>query len=149
MSDAPVPPVSLAPLQALPTFPVIVFDGVCNMCNASAQFILDHDRKKAMRLAASQSDAGTALLARFHIETSGPDTMYFFDGERLHERSTAALLIARRLGFPWSLAYVFIVVPRFLRDGIYRFIAKNRYRWFGKRESCRMPAPGEAERFLT
>ena len=132
----------------LPSRPVIIFDGVCNMCDFAAQFILDHDRKKELRLTASQSPAGSSLLARFGVPATGPDTMYLIESGRLYDRSTAALRIARRMGFPWWLAYGFIIVPRFVRDAVYRFVAKNRYRWFGKRDACRLPAPGEAERFL-
>ena len=132
-----------------PERPVVVFDGVCNLCNRAVQFILDHDRRGALLLTANQSEAGQRLLAGRTSGASPEDTIFLVDNGRIHERSTAALRIARALGFPWSLLYAFVIVPRPLRDLAYKWIARNRYRWFGKRESCRLPRAGEAERFLT
>ena len=122
--------IGVMPQTPLPSQPVIVFDGVCNMCNALAQFILKRDRRRQFLLCASQSDAGVALLSRFDVRQrspdaadsggpSGPDTIFLVEDGQLHLRSTAALRIARRLGFPWRLAYAFIVVPRVIRDGVY------------------------------
>lgn len=129
--------------------PVVVFDGVCNLCNRAVQFVLDHDRQRRILLCASQSEAGARLLAGRTGGASPGDTIFFVEEGRLHDRSTAALRIARALGLPWSLLYAFILVPRPLRDWVYGIVAKNRYRWFGRRESCRVPRPGELERFLT
>jgi predicted DCC family thiol-disulfide oxidoreductase YuxK len=135
--------------------PVLVFDGECNLCNRAAQFVLDHDRRGRVLLCASQSESGRALLA------SGPkrgapaepvrrpdETIFLIEGERIDDKSTAALRLCRALGFPWSLLAVLGIVPRAMRDLVYDLVARNRYRWFGRRESCRMARPGEAERFL-
>ena len=136
--------------QELPARPVVIFDGVCNLCNTSVQFILDHDRRGELLLCSAQSEPGQALLARFHVDTGPePASVYLVENGQLHNRSTALIRIGRRMGFPWSLGVVLHVIPRFLRDALYKVVARNRYRWFGKREACRLPAPGEAERFLT
>lgn len=132
------------------THPIVLFDGVCNLCNGTVQFIIDRDPSGAFRFAALQSDAGkTALAARGRAAPEGePDSVLLLDGDRVYERSDAALRIARRLSGAWRLFFVFIVVPRFLRDLVYRFIAKHRYRWFGKTEECRVPTPELRARFL-
>ena len=133
----------------LPDRPVVIFDGVCNLCNASVQFILDHDRRGRLLLCAAQSETGHALLAHFAVAPSAdPESVYLVEDGRLQQRSTAALRIARQMGLPFSLAAVFFVVPRILRDAMYRVIANNRYRWFGKSEACRLARPGELDRFL-
>lgn len=135
--------------MALPTRPVVIFDGVCNLCNASVQLLLDHDRRRELLLCSAQSPAGQELLAFFGVvDGPEPTSVYLVEDGRLYQRSTAVLLIARRMGPPWSAAVLLLAVPRFVRDGIYAFIARNRYRWFGRREACRLAAPGEAERFL-
>jgi predicted DCC family thiol-disulfide oxidoreductase YuxK len=128
--------------------PVILFDGVCNLCNRSVQFVLGHDRRARFLLAANQSEAGRRRLAAHGFDGEIPQTIYLVEGGRLYRESTAVLRIARGLGFPWSLAWAAILVPRFLRDAVYHFVARNRYRWFGRREQCRLPQPGEKERFL-
>jgi predicted DCC family thiol-disulfide oxidoreductase YuxK len=139
-----------APAAAPAPRPVVIFDGVCNLCNRAVQFILDHDRRGRLLLTAGQSEAGQALLRAHGVEQRAQDTIFLFDGQRqrIYDRSTAALRIARLLGFPWSLLSVFLVVPRLLRDPLYDLVARNRYRWFGRRESCRLPRPGEMDRFL-
>jgi predicted DCC family thiol-disulfide oxidoreductase YuxK len=128
---------------------VVIFDGLCNLCNRSVQFILDHDRRRRLLLCASQSQAGQRLLARHPTADSADDSIRLADGDRLYSRSTAVLRIGRALGFPWSLAWLFVLVPRPLRDPVYDFVARHRYRWFGRRETCRLARPGELERFLT
>lgn len=131
---------------------VILFDGVCNLCNGAVQFVLDRDRHKRFRFAALQSEAGQALLRQRGLTPpdpgADPDTIVLVEGDRVSDRSTAALRIARHLGFPWVLAGIFWLLPRPLRDWVYRFIARNRYRWFGKSESCRLPTPELRGRFL-
>lgn len=128
----------------------MLFDGVCNLCNGTVQFIIDRDPNGLFRFAALQSDAAkTALAARGRATPEGePDSVLLLDGDRVYERSDAALRIARRLSSAWRLFFVFIVVPRFIRDLVYRFIAKHRYRWFGKTEECRVPTPELRARFL-
>jgi predicted DCC family thiol-disulfide oxidoreductase YuxK len=127
---------------------VVLFDGVCNFCNASVNFLLDHDPQHRLRFAALQSQAGQALLHRFKLPTSHFDTLVLVDGPRCYTRSDAALRIAGRLGGWWPLLSAFLLVPPFLRDGAYDLLARNRYRWFGKREACRMPTPDLRARFL-
>jgi predicted DCC family thiol-disulfide oxidoreductase YuxK len=129
---------------------VILFDGVCNLCNRSVNLVIDHDGHKYFKLAAIQSEAGAAILAQHaRVPASGdPDSILLVEDGRLYESSTAALRIARRLTGFWKLGYAAIIVPRPLRDLIYRWIARNRYRWFGKSRACRVPTPELKERFL-
>lgn len=128
--------------------PVVLFDGVCNLCNASVDFILERDSKSIFRFASLQSEAGQELLRRFRLPTEEHRSLVLVEGDRFFTRSSAALLIARRLDGFWPLLYAFIVVPRFLRDAVYDLFARNRYRWFGRRDTCRVPAPEERGRFL-
>lgn len=129
---------------------VVLFDGVCNLCNRSINFVIDHDRKKYFKLAAIQSEAGAALLAQHgRAPASGdPESILLVENGRLYQRSTAGLRIARKLTGVWKLGYAAIIVPRPLRDLIYRWIARNRYRWFGKSGACRVPTPEVKEHFL-
>lgn len=127
---------------------VVLFDGVCQFCNSSVHFIIDRDSRRRFRFAALQSPVGQTLLSRFGLSQSDFDSLVLIEDERCFLRSTAALRIARRLNGLWPLLYVFIVVPRFLRDGVYSFIAHRRYRWFGKMDACRIPTPELRERFL-
>jgi predicted DCC family thiol-disulfide oxidoreductase YuxK len=132
-----------------PERPLVLFDGVCNLCNASVDFILERDRKGTFRFAALQSEAGQRLLRGFELPTAEHRSLVLVEGDRVYLRSSAALRIARRLGGLWPALYLFIVVPPFLRDLAYDFVARNRYRWFGKRDTCRVPTPELADRFLS
>jgi predicted DCC family thiol-disulfide oxidoreductase YuxK len=128
--------------------PIVLFDGVCRFCDASVNFILDHDRRGRCRFAALQSAAGQALLVRFGLKRDDFDTLVLVEGDRCYLRSTAALRIARYLDPPWPLLSVFLLIPTFLRDGAYELLAANRYRWFGQLDACRMPTPELQGRFL-
>lgn len=128
--------------------PVVLFDGVCNLCNASVNFIIDNDPRKHFRFAALQSKAGRAILEKFNLSTTHIDTLVLFDGEKIYTKSDATLHIVKRLKPPFPLLFSLVLVPPFVRDAAYMTIAKNRYRWFGKRESCRMPSQELKERFL-
>ncbi|MFT5516905.1 MAG: putative DCC family thiol-disulfide oxidoreductase YuxK [Rhodothermales bacterium] len=133
--------------------PLILFDGVCNLCNAAVQWVIERDPESVFGFASLQSEAGQsqisrALSASDHKELLLPDSIVLLDHHGLHTQSSAAIRIARQLGFPYSLAAAGFLFPRPLRDAVYRFIAKNRYRWFGRRDSCMMPAPGLESRFL-
>ncbi len=130
---------------------IVLFDGVCNLCNATVQFILDRDRAGYFRFAALQSSVGAkALTDRGHAAVTGePDSIVLIEGDAVYDRSDAALRVARRLDGAWPLLAVFLVVPRVVRDLVYRFIARNRYRWFGRTEECRIPTPALRARFLT
>lgn len=128
--------------------PIVLFDGVCNFCEGRVRFIIDHDPHGTFRFASLQSDYGRALAEQYNTDASELNTMMLVEDGRLFKRSTAALRVARRLGFPWSLAWVFAIVPRPVRDAVYDFVANNRYRWFGKKEQCMIPTPEIRQRFL-
>ena len=127
------------------TRPVVVFDGVCNLCNRAVDFIVRRDRDGVFALTPNQGTTATELLG---ARAADLDTIALVEGDRVTERSTAVLRIARRLPWPWRASYAFVVLPRPLRDALYRVLADNRYRWFGKKDSCRLPTPEEAARFL-
>lgn len=128
--------------------PVLLFDGVCNLCNASVQWVLLHDRRGQFRFAALQSDTGQRLLQKFGLSPEQFDSVVLVDGDRIFLRSDAALETARRLGLPWSLLNGFRIVPRFVRNAVYDWIARNRYRWFGRQDECLLPRPEWRERFV-
>ncbi len=128
---------------------IVLFDGVCNLCNSSVQFIIRRDRNDKFRFASLQSEAGKTLLLQFNLTAdTSPDSVMLIKGQQVYRYSTAVLQIARGLGGIWSLAYAFIVLPRFIRDGIYKFIARNRYRWFGRRDHCMVPTAALKAKFL-
>lgn len=129
-------------------FPVLLFDGVCNLCNASIQWVLKHDKKNRFRFAALQSDTGRMLLEGAGLSNEKLETVVLVDGDRFFTHSDAVLEIARRLGGIWSLARVGRIVPRPIRDALYMWIARNRYRWFGKKEQCMLPSPEWKGRFI-
>lgn len=128
--------------------PILLFDGVCNLCNASVNFVIRRDPAKRFRFASLQSPAGQELLKKFDLETEKLDSVVLVEGSRFYARSDAALEVARRMRGFWKLLYVFKIVPRLIRDPIYDWVARNRYRWFGKKDQCMLPAPGFKERFL-
>lgn len=129
---------------------IVLFDGVCNFCNASVNFIIDRDPEKQFQFAPLQSDVAKDLLRKHGLKVpeGDPDTIVLIDGDHAYQRSGAALRIARRLASPWKVMFAFIVVPWFLRDLAYVIIAKNRYRLFGKSDTCRVPSPDIRTRFL-
>jgi predicted DCC family thiol-disulfide oxidoreductase YuxK len=128
--------------------PVIVFDGVCPLCSANARFILRHDRRRHFRLASMQSEAGAALYRRFGIDPADPETLILVEGDRARRDSDAVLAIWSGLGWPWRAAAAARIIPAALRDPLYRWVARNRYRWFGRRQTCWLPGPEFADRFL-
>lgn len=136
--------------EASPTRPVLLFDGVCNLCNGAVQWLLERDHDGRLRFASLQSQAARWVLAEAGVDDASalPDSMVLVDAAGVHVRSTAALRVARLLGFPYNWATAGFVVPRFLRDAIYRWVARNRYRWFGRRDLCLRPTPELAARFL-
>jgi predicted DCC family thiol-disulfide oxidoreductase YuxK len=127
---------------------IILFDGVCNLCNGSAIFIINHDHKDLFRFTALQSDTGKELIDKFKINTSKTDSIILIDGEKNFTKSTAALKIAKHLSGGYPLLYGFMIVPNFMRNWVYDIIARNRYRWFGKKESCMIPTPELKQKFL-
>ncbi|HEX3595387.1 MAG TPA: thiol-disulfide oxidoreductase DCC family protein [Polyangiaceae bacterium] len=128
---------------------VVLFDGVCNVCNAAVNFIIDRDPDGRFKFASLQSPEGQALAAPHGIDTLEPSTMALIEDGKAYTRSTAALRIAKRLKAPWPLAYAALFIPRAIRDAAYGYFAANRYRWFGKTEACRVPTPEIRGRFLS
>jgi predicted DCC family thiol-disulfide oxidoreductase YuxK len=128
--------------------PIVLFDGDCNLCNASVQWILRRDRRARFRFGSLQSKAGRAALAAHGLPEAQIDSLVLLDGGRAFLRTDAALRIAIGLGLPWSLCAPMLLVPSFLRDLSYRLVARNRYRWFGRRETCMVPRPELRARFL-
>jgi predicted DCC family thiol-disulfide oxidoreductase YuxK len=126
---------------------VILFDGVCNLCNAWVRFVIERDPHAHFAFAPLGSDAANDLL-RERQSTVTSDSIILVEKDAIYDQSTAALRIARRLSGGWSLTSVFLVVPRILRDAVYQLIARNRYRWFGRRSSCMIPTPELRARFL-
>jgi len=127
---------------------VVLFDGVCNFCDGTVSFIIDHDPRAYFRFAALQSPQGQRLLERCESRELDRDSLVLVEREKCYTRSTAALRIARRLRSPWFLLYGLIVVPRPIRDALYDWFARNRYRWFGKRDECLVPDTDTRRRFL-
>jgi predicted DCC family thiol-disulfide oxidoreductase YuxK len=130
------------------THPIILFDGVCNFCDASINWIIRRDKRARFRFAPLQSSAGERLQREHGFDPTALDTFVLIEGRRAYARSTAAVRIARGLGLPWSLAYGLIFIPPPLRDFAYDFFARRRYRWFGRKEECMLPTPELRDRFL-
>ena len=126
---------------------IVFFDGICNLCNGAVQFILHREKIPTLKFAALQSEAFRLRAAQMLSEV--PDSILFFEAGVLYVESDAVLRISRYLRQPWcTLGYLGYVLPRFLRNPLYRFIARNRYRWFGKKETCYVPTPALRARFL-
>ena len=128
--------------------PVIVFDAQCVLCSANAQFVLKHDRRDHFRLASMQGEVGAALFRRFGIDPADPETIILVDGDSVRLNSDAVIAIYAGLGWPWRAAAALRLVPRVLRDPVYRWVARNRYRLFGRRETCWLPTAEQARRVL-
>ena len=127
---------------------VILFDGVCNFCNSTVNFVIERDKKSIIKFAALQSDAGQQLLKQFNLPTSQFNSFIYIENGKVFTQSTAALRVCKNLSALWPLMYGFIIVPTFIRDGIYKWIAKNRYKWFGKKDHCMIPSSEVRSRFL-
>ena len=128
--------------------PIILFDGVCNLCSGIVMFTIKRDRQGIFKFTPLQSDVGQSLLKQFNLPMDSYQSFILVEGDRYYQKSTAALRIVRRMNGLCSILYVFIVLPRPIRDFIYDLIVKNRYKWFGKKEKCLIPAPGIKSRFL-
>jgi predicted DCC family thiol-disulfide oxidoreductase YuxK len=128
---------------------LILFDGVCNLCNSSVQYVIKHDKQNRFMFTALQSNVGKNIINQFQIDTYKIDSILLYSPEQgIDYKSTAALKIAYFLGFPNSLISVFIIIPPFIRNWVYDYIAKNRYKWYGKKESCMIPTPELKSKFL-
>jgi len=130
------------------TRPVVLFDGVCNLCNRSVQFIIKRDKKKQFLFASLQGKAGQEILQKFNLPLNEFNSFILAEGDTIYTRSASALRIARKLKGGWKLLYGFIIVPKFIRDWVYNIVARNRYKWFGKKDECMVPTPELRDRFL-
>ena len=128
--------------------PVILFDGVCNLCNGSVQFVIRRDKDALFRFASLQSNSGQALLRQYGLPENTFNSFVLIDGGKTYTKSSAALRVAKKMRGGWRLLYGLMIVPKFIRDGIYNLIARNRYRWFGKKDACMIPTPALKSRFL-
>lgn len=128
--------------------PIILFDGVCNFCNAAINFVLKQDKKDIFRFAPLQSEAGKKLLQQYHLSTEDFESFILIDKGKVYKKSAAALNVMNQLPWYFKEIQVLRIVPVFLRDAIYDFIACNRYKWFGKKESCMIPTPEISNKFL-
>ncbi|HEX2607568.1 MAG TPA: thiol-disulfide oxidoreductase DCC family protein [Flavisolibacter sp.] len=128
--------------------PIILFDGVCNFCNGSVNFLIRQDKKKHLRFAALQSAIGQNLLEVFHLSTKEFNSFVLIDQGKIYTASSAGLRVYHYLPWYWQWTQLFRIVPKFLRDGIYYWIARNRYKWFGKKDQCMVPDRDVRSRFL-
>ncbi len=141
-------PIDTSRLDVSPDAAIILVDGVCNLCDRWVQFVIHRDRQARFRFAPLQSAVGEQLLRQHDMPVGELKSIVLVDGDRTFAESTAILRILRGLRFPWPLAAGLLLVPAILRDPFYRFVAKRRYRWFGKKECLVMPTDERAERFL-
>jgi predicted DCC family thiol-disulfide oxidoreductase YuxK len=128
--------------------PIILFDGVCNFCNGTINFIIKKDRKRIFRFAPLQSEAGKELLKKYSLSTTDLDSFVLIYKDKAYKKTTAALHLYPLLGGAWKLVKVLWLFPAFIRDAGYDLIARNRYRWFGKKEACMIPSPEVRSLFL-
>ena len=129
---------------------IVFFDGVCNLCNGFVDYVIRNDKKKQLFFCSLQSSTALDILAEFNEKPKGDlSTIYFYDQGAIYKRSSAILRINRYLGFPnWLLSYILLIVPPFIQNFFYDWIARNRYRILGKKDTCRLPSPDEAKQFL-
>lgn len=127
---------------------IILFDGICNFCNSSVNKIIKHDTKNKFKFAPLQSEIGKKLLKEYEIDSTKTDSIILIENNTYFIKSTAILKIAKHLNGLYPLVYGFIVIPKFIRDSVYDFIAKNRYKWFGKQDSCMVPTKEVKSKFI-
>ena len=130
------------------THSIILFDGVCNLCNGAVNFVVKRDTRNVFKFTPLQEKQGVLLLKTHAVDTQKLDSIVLIENEKVYVKSSAALRIARKMSNLWPLFFVLLIIPSFIRDGVYDFIAKNRYKWFGKKEQCMIPTPGLREKFL-
>ena len=129
-------------------YSLILFDGVCNFCNEGVNFVIDRDKNNVFKFASLQSETGQKILKENNLPINNFNTFLLLQKGKLYDKSTAALKVTRNLNGLWKLLFVFIIVPPFIRNFFYNLIARNRYKWFGKRDSCRIPSPDERNKFI-
>ena len=127
---------------------IILFDGVCNLCNGAVQFVIKRDNKNRFLFASLQSEEGKQILEDNNFPANKSDSFLLVEDGKVYERSTAALRVLKNLSGLRSLLYGFIIVPKFIRDSVYNWIAKNRYQWFGQKDECMIPTPELKAKFL-
>ncbi len=128
--------------------PVILFDGVCNFCNNTINFVIKRDRKNLLRFAAMQSFAAGQLLQQYGLPEGEMKSFVFIENGKVFTQSTAALRVCKYMTWLWPLFYILTIIPKFIRDAVYDRIAKNRYKWFGVREHCMLPTVETRAKFL-
>jgi predicted DCC family thiol-disulfide oxidoreductase YuxK len=129
--------------------PVILFDGVCNLCHGSVLFIIKRDPKSKFRFAALQSDFGNKQLTKFGLPVTELNSVLLIKGNTLYQKSNAALEIAKHLSGAWPALYILKIIPSFMRDILYTWVSNNRYQWFGKEDACMIPTPELKSRFIS
>ncbi|MFD2033357.1 thiol-disulfide oxidoreductase DCC family protein [Belliella marina] len=129
-------------------YSIVLFDGVCNLCNNAIDFIIRNDKNDNFKVGALQDEAVKKILSDYTIDEEYLDSLVLIQGDEVYYKSTAALKIGKELGGFWKLFYVGMILPRSLRDSIYDWVAKNRYKWYGKKETCRLPTAEEKAKFL-
>jgi len=135
-------------MNTAPSNYIVLFDGVCNLCNNTVQFVIKRDKKKQFLFGSLQGATGQAYLNKINEPVNQLNSFILVEGNQFYTRSTGVLRLLKHLGGGWQLWYAFMIVPRFMRDGVYSFIGRHRYKWFGKTAECRVPTPEERERFL-
>jgi predicted DCC family thiol-disulfide oxidoreductase YuxK len=129
--------------------PIVLFDGVCNLCNGAVQFIIRHDKKNIFMFASLQSEVGRKILEQYNFPLDELNSFILIENNKAYTRSTGALRVAKKLNGLWPLLYGFIIIPKFIRDSIYNWVAGNRYKWFGKKDACMIPTPELKTKFLS
>ncbi len=122
--------------------PVILFDGVCNLCSGSVQFIIKHDPTHRFRFASLQGEFGRQVLEKYQLPVTEFGSFILLENDTIYTKSSAALRVVKKLSGLWSVLYGFIIIPPFIRNAVYDLVARNRYQWFGKKEACWIPTPG-------
>lgn len=128
--------------------PIILFDGVCNLCDSAVQFIIRRDKKNTFLFASLQSEMGQRILAQYNFPVDELNSFILVENNKAYTRSTGALKVVKKLKGLWPLLYGFMIVPKFIRNWVYNWVGRNRYKWFGKKEECMIPTPELKARFL-
>lgn len=129
-------------------YSIVLFDGICNFCNSAVNFVIKHDTKNCFKFTPIQSEAGKSLITQFKINLTGIDSVILIKENSYYIKSTAFLKIINKLKGLWKIFYIFIIIPRPIRNFFYDILARNRYKWFGKRDECMLPTKDMEERFL-
>ncbi len=127
---------------------IILFDGVCNFCNYWVNFVIKNNKKNNLKFSALQGIAAKEILVKFGLNTTNLTSVILVKDDKIYTQSSAVFYISKELNWPWKILYAFLIIPKFIRDFIYNLFAKNRYKWFGKKETCRIPTKEEREKFI-